>query len=298
MSDSGIFNRALMLQYRRRAFAKALPGADFLLARAAEDLGDRLDAVERHFAVAIDLAGHNGLGALALARSGKADKIICIERDQTFLHGAFPAIIGDEEALPLDARSADLIVSLLAFQSANDLPGVLIQIIRALKPDGLFLAAMAGGGTLGELRESLLQAEIELAGGGSPRVSPFADVRDAGALLQRAGFALPVTDVETVTVRYDSMFDLMRDLRAMGMQNALVDRSRRPATRQLFIRAAQIYAERFADADGRIRATFATIWMSGWAPHESQQKPLKRGSATSSLADALANAENKNDTGE
>lgn len=296
MSDSGIFNRELMLQYRRRAFAKALPGADFLLARAAEDLGDRLGAVERHFAIAVDLAGHNGLGALALARSDKADKIIRIERDQAFLRGAFPAIIGDEEALPLDARSADLIVSLLALQSANDLPGVLIQIVRALKPDGLFLAAMAGAGTLGELRESLLQAEIELTGGGSPRVAPFADVRDAGALLQRAGFALPVTDVETVTVRYDSIFDLMRDLRAMGMQNALADRSRRPATRQLFMRAAQIYAERFADADGRIRATFSTIWMSGWAPHESQQKPLKRGSATSSLADALAKAENNSNT--
>lgn len=288
MSDSGIFDRQLMLSFRRRAFSKAIPGADFLLMRAADDLEDRLASVERHFAIAVDLAGHNGLVAQAIARSGKADQIIRIERDTAFLEGPFTHIIGDEENLPLEAGSVDLIVSLMALQSTNDLPGALIQIKRALKPDGLFLASLAGGGTLGELRESLLQAEIELTGGGSPRIAPFTDIRDAGSLLQRAGFALPVTDVETVTVRYDSIFNLMADLRAMGMQNALIDRSRKPVSRRLFLRAAEIYAERFSDPDGRIRATFSTIWMSGWAPHESQQKPLKRGSATTSLADALA----------
>ena len=174
-------------------------------------------------------------------------------------------------------------MSLLSLQEANDLPGALIQIRRALRPDGLFLGAIAGGGTLAELRESLLAAETELYGGASPRVAPFTDVRDAGALLQRAGFALPVADVETVTVRYASMFGLLRDLRAMGASNALVARTRRPS-RRLFARAAEIYAERFADPDGRIRATFAIVWMSGWAPHASQQKPLKPGSATVSLA--------------
>ena len=181
----------------------------------------------------------------------------------------------------------ELAVSLLAFQEINDLPGLLLQFRRALKPDGLFLGAMAGGETLKELRESLLVAETELYGGAAPRIAPFTDVRDAGALLQRAGFALPVADVETLTVRYSDMFALMADLRAMGATNVLLDRSRRPAGRRLFARAAELYAERFSDADGRIRATFSIIWLSGWAPHGSQQKPLKPGSAQVSLTKIL-----------
>lgn len=291
MSSAGIFDRELMLQFQRRAQKKAIAGADFLLARTAEDLGERLSAVERHFPTAIALCSHTGLGAQTIKDSGKADNIIRIERDMSFMDDQFEAVIGDEEWLPLKPDSADLIVSLMGLQMVNDLPGALIQIARALRPDGLFLAAFAGAGTLGELREALLQAEIELTGGGSARVIPFADVRDAGSLLQRAGFALPVTDIETVTVRYNTMFDLMADLRAMGMQNPLVERSRRPSSKQLFLRAAEIYAERFSDPDGRIRASFTTIWMSGWKPHESQQKPLKPGSAKSSLADALIKAE-------
>ena len=171
------------------------------------------------------------------------------------------------------------------------MPGALVQMRRALRPDGLLLAAMAGAGTLAELRDSLLAAELELTGGVSPRVAPLADVRDAGALLQRAGLALPVTDVETLTVRYATMFDLLRDLRAMGVTNALAARSRRPATRALFRRAAEVYAERYADADGRVRATFSVIWMSGWAPHASQQQPLKPGSGAVRLADALASTD-------
>ena len=292
MTESAIFDRDLLLAFRRRAFWQAAPGADFLLRRAAEDLEDRLDAVERRFSVAVDLAGHTGLAAQAIARSGKADMILRVEHDAAFLKGPFPAVVGDEEMLPLKPGSADLIVSLMALHTTNDTPGVMVQIARALKPDGLFLAALSGSGTLGELRESLLQAEIELTGGASPRILPFADVRDVGGLLQRAGFALPVTDVENVTVRYDSLFNLMADLRAMGMQNMLRDRSRKPVSKRLFLRAAEIYAERFSDPDGRIRATFSTIWLSGWAPHESQQKPLKPGSAKTSLADALKKAEN------
>jgi len=291
LSENAIFDRDLQLAFRRRAFKRAIPGADFILQRAAEDLEDRLDAVTRRFPVAVDLAGHNGLVASAIARSGKADMILRIERDAAFLNGPFTAVVADDEALPLKPQSADLIVSLLALHSTNDTPGAMIQIARALKPDGLFLAALSGNGTLGELRESLLQAEIELTGGASPRIFPFADVRDVGGLLQRAGFALPVTDVENVTVRYDSIFNLMADLRAMGMQNVLRDRSRKPVSRKLFLRAAEIYAERFSDPDGRIRASFSTIWLSGWAPHESQQKPLKPGSAKALLADALKNVE-------
>jgi len=285
--EHGIFDRGLIGRYRGRALKEARPGADFLLARLAEDLADRLSVIQRRFAIAVDLGGHHGLAAEAMARSGKADRIIRIEHDARLLRGPFPAVVGDEEALPLAPESTDLIVSILSLQSVNDLPGALVQIRRALKPDGLFLGAMAGAGTLAELRQSLIMAESEISGGASPRVAPFAEIRDAGALLQRAGFALPVTDVETLTVRYDNMFGLMADLRAMGMQNALVGRSRRPATRRLFARAGQIYADRFSDADGRVRATFSFIWISGWAPAPSQQKPLRRGSAKVSLASLL-----------
>ena len=209
-----------------------------------------------------------------------------------FSTGAFPAVVADEEALPLKPAGADLIVSLLSLHLTNDTPGTLLQIRRALRPDGLFLGAMAGENTLAELRECLLVAESEIFGGASPRVAPFADVRDAGGLLQRAGFTLPVTDIESYTVRYDSAFALMRDLRAMGMQNMLIGRSRRPLTRHYFMRVAEIYAERFSDPDGRIRATFSFIWMSGWAAHESQQKPLKtRARPRASLADFLKDVE-------
>ena len=191
------------------------------------------------------------------------------------------------ETLPFAAQSLDLAVSALALQFVNDLPGVLAQIRRALKPDGLLLAAMIGGDTLTELRQSFAAAEAECEGGVSPRVAPFADLRDIGALLQRAGFALPVTDVDRVVVRYDNAFALMQDLRRMGATNILFERRRTPTRRATMLRMAQIYAERFADADGRIRATFDMIWLSGWAPHESQQKPLKPGSAKASLEAAV-----------
>ena len=184
-------------------------------------------------------------------------------------------------------QSLDLAVSALAFQFVNDLPGVLAQIRRALRPDGLLLAAMIGGDTLTELRQSFAAAEAECEGGVSPRVAPFADLRDVGALLQRAGLALPVTDVDRVVVRYDSAFSLMADLRRMGATNILIERRRTPTRRATMLRMAQIYGERFADADGRIRATFDVIWLSGWAPHESQQKPLQPGSAKASLEAAV-----------
>jgi len=189
--------------------------------------------------------------------------------------------------LPFGDATIDLVVSALALQFANDLPGVLVQIRRALKPDGLFLAALLGGETLTELRQSFAEAESDIEGGVSPHVAPFADLRDLGALLQRAGFALPVTDADRVTVRYDTVFALMHDLRRMGATNALLARRRTPLRRATLLRMAEIYARRFADADGRVRATFEIVWLSGWAPHPDQQQPLRPGSAKTRLADAL-----------
>jgi len=254
--------------------------------RAAEDLADRLGAVERRFGKAAVLFCQTPAAADVVAASGKAAEIVRVEADAAFLDGR-PGLVVPLETVPFQPESLDLAVSLLSLQAMNDIPGMLVQIRRALRPDGLFLGAFAGAGTLSELRESLLAAETELYGGASPRVIPFTDVRDAGALLQRAGLALPVADVETVTVRYDTLFDLAADLRAMGETSALTDRSRRPGARKLFARAAEIYAERFSDTDGRIRASFSVVWMSGWAPDASQQKPLKPGSAKVSLKTIL-----------
>jgi SAM-dependent methyltransferase len=281
-----IFDSELVVRRKRRALAAAVPGASFLLDRAVDDLGERLATVERRFDRAAALFSMTRAASDAVLASGKAASVLRVEADEALL-GGDAGLIGSLDHIPLEAESIDLAVSLLSLHEADDIPGALIQVRRALKPDGLFLGAMAGGGTLAELRESLIAAETELYGGASPRVAPFTDVRDAGGLLQRAGFALPVADVETVTVRYDSMFGLVKDLRAMGASNALVDRSRRPGSRRLFLRAAEIYAERFSDPDGRVRATFAFIWMSGWAPHASQQQPLKPGSATVSLTEIL-----------
>lgn len=281
-----IFDTGLLIARKRRALARPTAGADFLMARAAADLSERLAVVERRFDKAATLFCVTPAARDAILASGKATEVIRIEADSAFLGGQ-PGIVAEPEHLPLEAGSIELAVSLLALQEANDIPGMLAQIRRTLKPDGLFLGAMAGAATLFELRDSLLAAEIEIYGGASPRVIPFADVRDVGALLQRAGFALPVADVETVVVRYDTLFGLMADLRAMGMTNSLLARTRRPGTRKLFRRAAEIYAERFADEDGRIRATFAFVWMSGWAPDPSQQKPLKPGSAQVSLTKIL-----------
>jgi SAM-dependent methyltransferase len=200
-------------------------------------------------------------------------------------------VVADEEALPFLDASLDLVVSALALQFVNDLPGALVQIRRALKGDGLFLAALLGGETLTELRQSFAAAESEMEGGVSPRVAPFADIREMGALLQRAGFALPVTDVERLTVRYPSPFMLMGELRRMGGTNILVERRRTPLRRATLSRMAEIYAQRFSDSDGKVRATFEVLWLSGWAPHESQQKPLRPGSAQARLADALGTKE-------
>jgi len=281
-----IIDTRLWLARKRRAAARPVAGADFLMQRTAEDLADRLGAVERSFARGAALFCQTQDAARALAESGKVAEILRVEADAAF-PGAADGAIAAFETVPFEPESLDLAVCLLSLQAMNDIPGMLAQIRRALKPDGLFLGAMAGAGTLGELRESLLAAETELCGGAAARVLPFPDVRDAGGLLQRARLALPVTDVETATVRYESMFHLMADLRAMGETSPLAERPRTPASRALFSRAAQIYAERFGDPDGRVRATFSIVWMSGWAPDASQQQPARRGSATMSLAKIL-----------
>lgn len=282
------FDRAL-LETRRRRWLSGSPdeGAGFLMKAVADELAERLSVVERRFEVAVDLAGSFGEMAAAMRAGGSCDQVVRIERQPFLLAGDPLAVVADEEFLPLKAESVDLVVSALSMQFVNDVPGLLAQIRRALRPDGLLLAAFLGGETLHELRAALLVAESEIAGGVSPRVLPFIAIREAGGLLQRAGFALPVTDFDRLTVRYDNLFALARDIRAMGAANILRERSRRPATRRLFLRAAEIYAERYADPDGRIRASFDVVYLSGWAPHESQQKPLRPGSAKASLAAAL-----------
>ena len=267
-SAPALFDRALLLQ--RQARAQKLGAATFLLDRVAEDMEERLCAVKREFSAAADVWT-------------TGDGVLPRDRFKGFTRVA-PT---QDEALPLRPETLDLVVSALAFQFVNDLPGVLAQIRRALKPDGLLLAAMIGGDSLSELRQSFAAAEAECEGGVSPRVAPFADLRDVGALLQRAGLALPVTDVDRVVVRYANTFALMADLRRMGATNILLDRRRGPTRRVTMLRMAQIYSERFADPDGRIRATFDVVWLSAWAPHESQQQPLRPGSARARLKAAV-----------
>jgi SAM-dependent methyltransferase len=291
-----VFDRALLRARRRRAIA--LGPATFLLDRAAEELAARLAVVLRRFERAVDLGTPTDALRRALASNPAIGALITADagpRPSPSLSSTPCAIgleiVADEEALPFADASLDLVVSALALQAVNDLPGALVQIRRALKPDGLFLAALIGGASLSELRESFASAESEMEGGLSPRVAPFVDVRDIGALMQRAGFALPVTDVDRLTVRYATPFALMQDLRRMGAGNALTERRRTPLRRATLMRMAEIYAERFADPDSRVRATFEIVWVSGWAPHESQQTPLKPGSAKARLADALGTRE-------
>lgn len=284
-----IFDRLLLRARQKRA--RAIMPATFLLDRVAGELGERLSAVLRRFDIAVDLGTPTDVVRRLLAASGKVTTIVAAEFSAIELDNSYLRVSADEEALPFADSSLDLVTSALALQFVNDLPGALIQIRRALKPDGLFLASLIGGESLLELRSAIAAAESELEGGVSPHVAPFADVRELGALLQRAGFALPVIDSERVVVRYDSAIALMHDLRRMGATNVLHERQRKPLRRATLERTAAIYAERFADADGRMRASFEIIWLSGWTPHASQQKPLKPGSAAQRLADALGTRE-------
>ena len=292
-----IFDRRLLRARRRRGLR--LGPETFLLDRVAEDFADRLRVVLRRFDLAADIGTPTAAVRAAIVRDGAVGAVIALDPmidapgHLSGDHAANPAmhVVADEEALPFANGALDLVVSGLVLQAVNDLPGVLVQIRRVLKPDGLFLAALLGGDTLAELRQSLATAESELEGGASPRVAPFPDVRDMGGLLQRAGFALPVTDADRVTVRYATPFALLRDLRRMGATNPLAERRRVPLRRTTLMRAMEVYAARFADPDGKVRASFDIIWLSGWSPHQDQQQPLRPGSAKARLADALGTTE-------
>lgn len=283
-----VTDKSLLRQRLRRALLGDQAGAVFLMDRAVADLAERLAATERRFPIAV---AHGGLAeglAGALSASGKVGATYRLEPvAAAFDPSSRAGLVADEEALPLRHGSVDLFASALALQWSNDLPGTLIQIRQALRPDGLFLAALTGGRTLFELREAFFEAESERLGGAGPRVLPTADTPALGALLQRAGFALPVADRDLLTVRYDSALGLFADLKAMGATNTLRERPRRPLARSLLLRVAEIYADRFADPDGRIRASFELVFLSGWAPDESQPKPARRGSAKVSLATVL-----------
>jgi SAM-dependent methyltransferase len=290
-ADHIIFDRPLLTRRRNRA-AAAAHQHDFLLQRVADDLIERLGAIRRQFPIVLNLGAHHGLLGRRLQRLPGVELVIDADPSWDLLrHCSGARVQADEEVLPFANGTLDLVISGLALQHVNDLPGTLAQIQRALKPDGLLLAALPGAGSLFELRRALLQAEEEVEGGASPRVAPFADVRDLGGLLQRAHFALPVADADTVVVTYPDGLALMRDLRGMGATNVLRARRRRPLRRATLMRAAQIYREEFGGADGRVPATFEIVTLTGWAPDASQQQPLRPGSARMRLADALGTVE-------
>ncbi len=287
-----LFDQVLLRQRLSRAI-KTGP-ADFLLERVAADLGERLQALVRRFDTVADLGTPGPHGAQELARSGRAQTILRVAPvEEAIGTGPWTGLVGDAGLIPFAPASLDAVVSLLALQTVDDLPGTFAQIRRALKPDGLFMACLLGGQTLIELRDAFTRAESEMDGGISPRVAPFADLRDLGGLLQRAGFALPVADSEMITVRYGNPLSLLQDLRAMGATNMLRERRKTPLKRATLMRALDLYQEQYADPDGRVRASFECLWISGWTPHSSQQKPLQPGTAKARLADALRVPEQK-----
>jgi SAM-dependent methyltransferase len=282
-----LFDRAAIRRNRTRA-ARQFAAHDVLLREAVARLLDRLDDIPRPFARVLVVGSHGGLVRHALALRPGLDTLIETDLSSAMLERG--GIVADAEFLPF-AGGFDLVVSCLSLHGVNDLPGALVQLRAALKPDGLLLASLYGPDTLQELREVLLEAESEVSGGASPRVAPFVDVRDAGALLQRAGFALPVVDADTLTIRYKNALDLMHDLRGMGEANALTERRRNFTRRDVLLRAAALYEERFKGEDDRVPATFQFVTMTAWAPHASQPKPLRPGSAAARLADALGSTE-------
>ncbi len=282
-----IFNRQVVRQHRDRA-AAGLSEFDFLISEVADMLADRLSDIRRSFPMALDVGCHTGQIGNLLAGRGDIETLIqCDLSEQMAKRTNGLKLVADEEFLPIADGVLDLAISCLSLHWVNDLPGALIQLRRALKPDGLFLGALFGGETLKELRQALVAAESEVEGGARPRISPFADVRDGGALLQRAGFALPVADTDVLTVSYENPLKLMRDLRGMGEQMATHNRHKSFTRRTTLFRAAEIYQEMFGDADGRVPATFEVITMTAWSPAPNQQQPLTRGSGQVNLADVL-----------
>jgi SAM-dependent methyltransferase len=286
-----VFDRAAVRRHRARAAAH-LAAHDYLIREVAERLIDRLDDVRRQFPRALAIGCYGDLLPRLLAgRSGIATLVSCDLALERVRQAPGLAVAADEEALPFACGSLDLVVALLTLHWVNDLPGALAQIRRALKPDGLLLAAMFGGQTLHQLRTALTEAEVAVENGLSPRVSPFADVRDAGGLLQRAGFALPVVDSDSITVSYADALTLWRDLRGMGESNAVIERRKSFSRRQTLLQAAARYRDRFADAEGRLPVTFQVLYLTAWAPDASQPQPLRPGSGRMRLADALRGCE-------
>ncbi|HSR71630.1 MAG TPA: methyltransferase domain-containing protein [Kiloniellales bacterium] len=289
-----VFDRALLRRRRDRA-APRLGAHDFLFREVAERLAERLEDVTRRFPLALDLGCRDGVLGTLLGERGGIETLVQSDLSPVLARRAAgpgrPAVAADEEALPFGPGSFDLVLSALSLHWVNDLPGALLQIRQVLKPDGLFLGALFGGSTLNELRSALMEAELAEEGGASPRVSPFADIRDAGGLLQRAGFTLPVADLDSIRVSYPDALALMRDLHGMGESNVLRDRRRSPLRRATLARAAALYAERHGDAAGRVPATFQVVYLTAWAPHPDQPKALRPGSARSRLAEALGTDE-------
>ncbi len=285
-----MFNQPQHIMRLKRATNQDVPKADFLIVEVVDDMMERLSTVKREFQSAIALFGKTPYLSECMQQSEqiqsvlRVEEAVCIEKSDLT---ATPTNLG------LEKNSADLILAPISLHWSNDLPGSLIQLRQTLRPDGLLMCALPGPDTLHELRAALLQAESELSTGAAMRVDAFTDIRDAGALLQRTGFALPVVDQDVLTVRYNTALELVRDLRAFGVTSHLMNNNKPLLTRTIISRMAEIYAETFADSDGRIRATFSFVSMAGWVPHESQQKPLKPGSATTRLADALKTEEIK-----
>lgn len=289
-SGPAVFDRALLARRRARALAR-LGEHDFLHKLVADEFSERLSAIQRDFQTAVEIGARTGHFAKTLAAKqlGALYGLDLVAPRAGTGHKGF--VIADEERLPLGEETLDLVLAPLCLHVVNDLPGALTQIRRALKPDGLFLGTLFGGETLSELRRTLMEAELETTGGASPRIAPVVDIRDAGGLLQRAGFALPVSDSDVLTIRYDSAIELMGDLAGMGETNVLRDRRRTFMRRETLTCAAELYQDRHADPDGRIRASFEMVYLAGWSPDDSQQKPLRPGSAVSRLADALGTKE-------
>ena len=294
MSDERLIFDRKLLRARRARFAHEIAGHESILAHVAGEIAERLALILRSFPLALDLGAYRGLLGRTVSQLPSVGRMIYAESVPALAALCpRPALVCDEDLLPFKENSLNLIVSGLALHRVNDLPGALIQIRRALASDGLFMAAALGAGALIELRSALLEAETEISGGASPHVAPFADVRDYGALLQRAGFALPVADAETLTIPYASLRELMREIRVLGGGNVLRARSRRPLSRKTLERAEGIYRDRYRLPDGRVSATFEIVYLTGWGPDPSQQKPLKPGSAARRLADALGTKEEK-----
>ena len=292
MSEAPIlFDRRLLRAHRAR-FAHEVEARSALLSHVASEIAERVAIMLRPFPRALDLGAYRGLLGLKVAALPSVGEMIYAESvAELAALCPRPALVCDEDLLPFRDGSLNLVVSGLALHRVNDLPGALIQVRRALAPDGLFMAAVLGGRSLTELRQALLEAEAETSGGASPRIAPFADVRDYGGLLQRAGFALPVADADTLTLTYPCPRDLMREIRALGGGNVLVARSKAPLARGTLKRTEEIYRARYGVAGGGVRATFEIVYLSGWAPDPSQPQPLKPGSAAKRLADALGTAE-------